>query len=88
MNGLRSGPQAVNLGGVKRSDVAAWATRYLTTVVAELVAAGVDADDIERAVELTIVDLHTTHPGPMLEAVDAIRANTAATLAILRDTGE
>lgn len=90
MNPLPPVPGSATLVDVDRSrnpaeDIVGWTTRYLTHVVAELTVAGLCADDIERAVEMTLVDLHTANPQCALEAVDAIRANLGAALDILRD---
>lgn len=62
----------------------AFTVRYFTVVTSELVAAGVPADDIERAIAMLLVDAHRDHPAVLDEAADAIRANTAAALAVLR----
>ena len=80
----REAPAATMVAMAERS-VVEWTTTYLIHVVAELTAAGLCADDIERAVEMTLVDLHSAHPASAAEAVDIIRANLEAALAILRD---
>lgn len=62
----------------------AYTVRYFAVVVAELVAAGVRANDIEATVEMLIADAHRDHPAVLDEAVLDVRANLHAALAVLR----
>lgn len=64
----------------------AYTVRYFSSVVAELVAFGLPADEIEGAVEMLLVDAHRDHPAVLDEAASDVRANLDAALAVLRSS--